>query len=84
MWTAARVRGGTTVVKFSAREVEGGRCWLREMLREEERGEGEGKEGMEGGLEGGMDGGIEGTNEHENERGGIAGMFGEGGMMFLR
>lgn len=35
LWTAARVRGGVTVVKFSATLVEGGRAWLGCMLREE-------------------------------------------------
>lgn len=35
LWTAARVRGGVTVVKFSATRVEGGRTWLGSMLREE-------------------------------------------------
>lgn len=35
LWTAARVRGGVTVVKFSAAQVEGGRAWLGCMLREE-------------------------------------------------
>lgn len=64
LWTAAKVRGGTTVIKFSAREVEGGRRWLRGMLRAEEE---------EGG----------GEREGEEEKG-IAKMFGEGGMMFLR
>lgn len=72
LWTAARVRGGTTVVKFCAREVEGGRKWLREMLRAEE-GIGEGEKRDEG----------EGEGEGKEEKG-IARMFGEGGMMFLR
>lgn len=37
VWTVARVRGErATVVKFGAREVEGGREWLGGMLREEE------------------------------------------------
>lgn len=35
LWTAARVRGGVTVVKFSAAQVEGGRAWLGCMLKEE-------------------------------------------------
>ncbi|MCJ1429304.1 hypothetical protein MMC29_007217, partial [Sticta canariensis] len=35
LWTAARVRGGVTIVKFSAAQVEGGRAWLGCMLREE-------------------------------------------------
>lgn len=35
LWTAARVRGGVTIVKFSATQVEGGRAWLGCMLREE-------------------------------------------------
>lgn len=35
LWTAAKVRGGVTVVKFSATQVEGGRAWLGCMLREE-------------------------------------------------
>jgi len=36
LWTVAKVRGGrATVVKFGAREVEGGREWLAGMLREE-------------------------------------------------
>lgn len=35
LWTAAEVRGGVTVVKFSAREVEGARAWMGEILREE-------------------------------------------------
>ena len=35
LWTAASVRG-CVVVKFGAREVEGGRKWLGWMLREEE------------------------------------------------
>ena len=37
LWTACRLvnRGGATIVKFSAREVEGGRRWLGEMLRKE-------------------------------------------------
>lgn len=75
LWTAARVRGGTTVVKFSAREVEGGRNWLREMLRKDGEGwrEEEGREG-EG----------ERRAEERKEARGIKGMFGEGGMMFLR
>ncbi|KAL8671902.1 MAG: hypothetical protein Q9168_003613 [Polycauliona sp. 1 TL-2023] len=34
LWTAAHVRGAV-VVKFGAREVEGAKFWLREMLREE-------------------------------------------------
>lgn len=73
LWTAARVRGGnTTVVKFSANHVEGGRRWLRWMLRAEEEEEGE--EGEGAGEEDG---------EGEGERG-LARMFGQGGMMFLR
>lgn len=35
LWTACHVRG-CTVVKFSAKEVEGARGWLGGMLREEE------------------------------------------------
>lgn len=35
LWTVATVRGGVTVVKFGAREAEGGREWLGEMLKEE-------------------------------------------------
>lgn len=35
LWTAAEVRGEVTVVKFSAREVEGARAWMGEILREE-------------------------------------------------
>jgi len=36
LWTVAKVRGGrATVVKFGARDVEGGREWLGGMLREE-------------------------------------------------
>lgn len=35
LWTAARVRGGVTVVKFSATQAHGGRAWLGCMLREE-------------------------------------------------
>ncbi|MCJ1357236.1 MAG: hypothetical protein MMC33_007232 [Icmadophila ericetorum] len=35
LWTAARLRGGVVLVKFGAREVEGGRKWLGAMLREE-------------------------------------------------
>lgn len=36
LWTVAEVRGGrATVVKFGARDVEGGREWLGAMLREE-------------------------------------------------
>lgn len=35
LWTAAMVRGGVTVVKFSAREVEGARVWMGGILREE-------------------------------------------------
>lgn len=35
LWTAATVRGGVTVVKFAAREVEGARTWLGAILREE-------------------------------------------------
>lgn len=90
LWTAARVRGGTTVVKFSAREVEGGRKWLREMLREEGRREEEEKEGVEGRKDEGNEGDMNSTeeeasyNRHGREERGIAGMFGEGGMMFLR
>lgn len=76
LWTAAKVRGGTTVVKFSAREVEGGRNWLREMLRVD----GEGWRGEEGG---GREE-AEGREEERKERRGIKGMFGDGGMMFLR
>ena len=34
LWTAAKVRG-CTVVKFGAREVEGGKGWLGAMLKEE-------------------------------------------------
>ncbi|KAL8999365.1 MAG: hypothetical protein Q9169_001791 [Polycauliona sp. 2 TL-2023] len=34
VWTAAHVRG-MVVVKFGARDVEGARVWLRDMLREE-------------------------------------------------
>lgn len=34
LWTAAHVRGAV-VVKFGAREVEGAKVWLREMLRQE-------------------------------------------------
>ncbi|KAL8656875.1 MAG: hypothetical protein Q9226_002485 [Calogaya cf. arnoldii] len=34
LWTAANVRGAV-VVKFGAREVEGAKVWLREMLRQE-------------------------------------------------
>jgi len=34
LWTSCFVRG-CTVVKFTAREVEGARAWLRSMLREE-------------------------------------------------
>lgn len=80
LWTAARVRGGTTVVKFSAREVEGARMWLRGMLRAEGGGE-----VRDGGEKGNGEGEVqaEGVDQEEEERG-IAGMFGEGGMMFLR
>lgn len=46
LWTAAEVRGGVTVVKFSAREVEGARAWMGEILREE------GSVGMEFGERG--------------------------------
>lgn len=35
LWTAATVRGGVTVVKFAASEVEGGRAWMGAMLKEE-------------------------------------------------
>ena len=36
LWTVAKVRGGrATVVKFGARDVEGGREWVGTMLREE-------------------------------------------------
>lgn len=35
LWTAASVRAGVTVVKFSAGAVEGARLWLRAMLGEE-------------------------------------------------
>lgn len=35
LWTAARVRGGATVVKFAAREIEGARAWIGAMLKEE-------------------------------------------------
>lgn len=35
LWTAARVRGGVTVVKFAARELRGARVWLGDMLRQE-------------------------------------------------
>lgn len=35
LWTAAVVRGGVTVVKFSAREVEGARAWMGGILRQE-------------------------------------------------
>lgn len=35
LWTAGTVRGGVTVVKFSAREVQGARDWLGGMLKEE-------------------------------------------------
>ena len=35
LWTAAKVRGSIVLVKFGARDVEGGRKWLGEMLREE-------------------------------------------------
>lgn len=85
LWTAARVRGGTTVVKFSAREVEGGRRWLRGMLRAEElEGEEEEEKGEGGGgLEKGEGEGKRKEREGERERG-IARMFGEGAMMFLR
>lgn len=79
LWTAARVRGGTTVVKFSAREVEGGRRWLRAMLRVEEGvgvGEGEGQ--------GKREGENEGFEQEEKEETSIARLFGEGGMMFLK
>ncbi|KAL8917706.1 MAG: hypothetical protein Q9172_005715 [Xanthocarpia lactea] len=34
LWTAANVRGAV-VVKFGAREVEGAKVWLKEMLRQE-------------------------------------------------
>lgn len=47
LWTAAEVRGGVTVVKFSAREVEGARAWMGEILREEGS---VGREFGEGGL----------------------------------
>lgn len=47
LWTAAEVRGGVTVVKFSAREVEGARSWMGEMFREEGS---VGREFGEGGL----------------------------------
>lgn len=47
LWTAAVVRGGVTVVKFSAREVEGARAWIGEILREEGS---VGREFGEGGL----------------------------------
>lgn len=86
LWTAAKVRGGgTTVVKFSAREVEGGRNWLGEMLREEGKG-GEGDEKGEEGEGKGMGNGEVGSGKEERgeEEKGIAAMFGEGGMMFLR
>ncbi len=87
LWTAARVRGGTTVVKFSAREVEGGRKWLTEMLREEGKGDGEedgqGEEVADGKDEGDVKASGSGF-EQKGEESGIAGMFGEGGMMFLR
>ncbi len=78
------MRGGTTVVKFSAREVEGGRKWLREMLREEGKGDAkEDRQGEEVSVD--KDESNEGdVKEHSGEESGIAGMFGEGGMMFLR
>ena len=47
LWTAAKVRGGVMVVKFAAREVEGGRSWLGAMLSEEGT---VGREFGEGGL----------------------------------
>lgn len=47
LWTAAIVRGGVTVVKFSAREVEGARSWVGGILREEGS---VGREFGEGGL----------------------------------
>lgn len=47
LWTATIVRGGVTVVKFSAREVEGARAWMGEILREEGS---VGREFGEGGL----------------------------------